>query len=131
MSFHFPLSHHFCLDANQLRTVPSSHKRVPTHSLTFPPLTQLSQTNCNHIIYYRITTDPSSLSKKSSASTIPGSATVVNSINISDIGNGGGTAEVFAFNPEIASLIYQLWQDLVITKVMDHIGKFYLMDSAS
>jgi len=35
------------------------------------------------------------------------------------------------FDPEIASLIHQLWQDPVIPKVMDHSSEFYLMDSAS
>jgi len=40
-------------------------------------------------------------------------------------------AEGFVFDPEIASLIRQLWQDLVIPKVMDHSSDFYLMDSAS
>jgi len=67
----------------------------------------------------------------SSASTIQGSATVVNGVDVSGIGNGGGTAEGFIFDPEIASLIHQLWQDLVIPKIMDCISEFYLMDSAS
>lgn len=42
-----------------------------------------------------------------------------------------GVGEGFVFDPEIASLIYQLWQDPVIPKVMDHSSEFYLMDSAS
>jgi guanine nucleotide-binding protein subunit alpha len=60
---------------------------------------------------YRVTTEPSSLSKKSF---VP-----------------GGNVEGFAFNPEIASVIYQLWQDPAIIKIMDHSSEFYLMDSAS
>jgi guanine nucleotide-binding protein G(i) subunit alpha len=64
-------------------------------------------------------------------STVPGSATVVNGVDVSGIGNGGGTAEGFVFDLKIASLIYQLWQDPVIPKVMDHSSEFYLMDSAS
>ena len=35
------------------------------------------------------------------------------------------------FDPEIALLIHQLWQDPVIPRVMDnHSSKFYFMDSA-
>jgi guanine nucleotide-binding protein subunit alpha len=38
----------------------------------------------------------------------------------------------FVFDPEIALLIHQLWQDPVIPRVMDnHSSEFYLMDSAS
>jgi guanine nucleotide-binding protein subunit alpha len=66
--------------------------------------------NCDRIIDYCITTDPSSLNKKSPASTIPGSATVI---------KGGGTAEGFVFDPEIASLVHQLWQGLVIPEIME------------
>ncbi|KIM74715.1 hypothetical protein PILCRDRAFT_827917, partial [Piloderma croceum F 1598] len=68
---------------------------------------------------------------RSPSSAIPGPATVVNGVDVSGIGNGGGTAEGFVFDPEIASLIHQLWQDPVIPKVMDHSSEFYLMDSAS
>lgn len=39
-----------------------------------------------------------------------GSATVVNGVDVSGTGNSGGTAE--EFDPQIASLINQLWQDL-------------------
>ena len=54
------------------------------------------------MINYRIT---SNLNKKFPFGTIPGSATVI---------NGGGTAEGFIFDSEIASLIHQLWQDPVV-----------------
>jgi len=37
----------------------------------------------------------------------------------------------FVFSEEIAKAIYQLWQDPIIDKVMDHSSEFYLMDSAS
>jgi len=93
--------------------------------------TPSNRTNCDRIIDYRITSDPSSLNKRSPSSTVPGSATVVNGVDVSGIGNGGGTAEGFVFDSEIASLIHQLWQDPVIPKVMDHSSEFYLMDSAS
>jgi guanine nucleotide-binding protein G(i) subunit alpha len=35
------------------------------------------------------------------------------------------------FDPEIASLIHQLWQDPVIPKIMDHNRECYLMDTVS
>jgi hypothetical protein len=41
-----------------------------------------------------------------------------------------GHAEGLVFDPEIASLIHQLWQDPVTPKVMDH-GSEFLVDSAS
>lgn len=93
--------------------------------------TPSNRTHCDRIIDYRITTDPSNLNKKFPSSTIPGSATVVNGVDVSGFGNGGGTAEGFIFDSEIASLIHQLWQDPVIPKVMDHSSEFYSMDSAS
>jgi len=35
------------------------------------------------------------------------------------------------FDPEIAFIIIQIWNDPVVTKMMDQeSGKFYLMDSA-
>lgn len=37
----------------------------------------------------------------------------------------------FAFSPEIAEAIAQLWQDPIMAKVLDHSSDFYLMDSAS
>jgi hypothetical protein len=40
----------------------------------------------------------------------------------------GGATEDFVFDPEIASLMHQLWQDPVIPKVMDHSSE---MDSAN
>ena len=69
------------------------------HLLTLLPLSD----DCDRIIDYRITTDPSTLSKNSSTSIVPGSATVANGVDVSDIGNGGGTAEGFVFDPEIVS----------------------------
>ncbi|KIM79427.1 hypothetical protein PILCRDRAFT_10263 [Piloderma croceum F 1598] len=57
--------------------------------------TPINRTNCDRIIDYHITTNPSSLNKKSPSSTIPGLATVVNGVDVSGIGNGGGTAEGF------------------------------------
>ena len=89
------------------------------------------QFDCDRIIDYRITSDPSTLSKKSSVSMVPGSASIVNGVDVSGIGNGGGTTECFVFGSEIASLIHQLWQDPVIPKIMDHSSEFYLMDSVS
>ncbi|KIM76509.1 hypothetical protein PILCRDRAFT_797459 [Piloderma croceum F 1598] len=37
----------------------------------------------------------------------------------------------FMFDPEMTSLIHQLWQDPIILKVMDLSSEFYLSDSAS
>jgi guanine nucleotide-binding protein G(i) subunit alpha len=71
------------------------------------------------------------LNKNHPTSTILGLVTVVNGIDISGIDNGGGTAEVFMSDPQIALLIHPLWQDPVIPKIMNHSGEFYLMDSAS
>jgi hypothetical protein len=62
---------------------------------------------------------PPALPKKSGASTTQ-APPVVNGVDVSSIGNGGGTAEGFIFDPKIASLIHQLWQDPVIPKIMDH-----------
>lgn len=39
-----------------------------------------------------------------------------------------GIGEGFYFDPEIASMISELWQDEVMNKVME--SSFYLMDSA-
>jgi guanine nucleotide-binding protein G(i) subunit alpha len=86
--------------------------------------------NCDCIIDYHIITDPSTLSKTSSAN-IPSSATVVNGVDVSGISNGGGTTEGFIVDFEIAPLTHQLWQDPMIPKIMDHSSEFYLMDSAS
>jgi guanine nucleotide-binding protein subunit alpha len=52
-------------------------------------------------------------------------------IDVSGIGKGGSTAEGFVFDPEIASLIHQLWKDPAVTKLMDHSNEFYVVDSAS
>lgn len=41
-----------------------------------------------------------------------------------------GVGEGFVFDPEIVSMIVQLWADLTMAKVMDHSSEFYLMDSA-
>jgi guanine nucleotide-binding protein subunit alpha len=49
-----------------------------------------------------------------------GSVTVVNGVDISGIDNGGGTAGGFVCDPQIASLIHQLWQDPVIPKPQDN-----------
>jgi guanine nucleotide-binding protein subunit alpha len=85
-------------------------------------IVSLPQTNCDRIISYRITTNP--LSTKGRLPVTVSSATIVNG-DVSIINNGGSTAEGFAFDPEIPSLIHQLWQDL-IPKVMDHSREFYL-----
>lgn len=37
----------------------------------------------------------------------------------------------FYFSEEMAKAIYELWQDPIISTVMDHSSEFYLMDSAS
>ncbi|KAH7883433.1 guanine nucleotide binding protein, alpha subunit [Phlebopus sp. FC_14] len=37
----------------------------------------------------------------------------------------------FVFSGEIAEAIYQLWNDPIISQVMDHSSEFYLMDNAS
>lgn len=37
----------------------------------------------------------------------------------------------FYFSEEIASAIYNLWNDPIIPTIMDHSSEFYLMDSAS
>lgn len=36
----------------------------------------------------------------------------------------------FVFNPEIASMIGQLWEDSIMDQVMDRFSEFYLMDSS-
>lgn len=41
-----------------------------------------------------------------------------------------GIGEGFVFHPEIASTISQLWQDPIVTTVIDHSSDFYLMDLA-
>jgi guanine nucleotide-binding protein subunit alpha len=37
----------------------------------------------------------------------------------------------FVFSPDIAEAIYQLLQDSIISKVMDHSTEFYPMDSVN
>jgi hypothetical protein len=49
----------------------------------------------------------------------------------SEVSETKGHAEGLVFDPEIVSLIHQLWQDPVTLKVMDHGSEFYLVDSAS
>ncbi|KZP09516.1 G-protein alpha subunit [Athelia psychrophila] len=41
-----------------------------------------------------------------------------------------GAGEGFVFDPEIAAMIFQLWEDPIMERVMDHSSEFYLMDSA-
>jgi hypothetical protein len=53
-------------------------------------------------------------------SIVPGSATVVNRISVSGIGNGGSTG---------ACITHQLWEDPVIPKVMVHSSELYPMNS--
>lgn len=48
----------------------------------------------------------------------------------SEVSETKGHAEGLVFDPEIVSLIHQLWQDPVTPKVMDH-GSEFLVDSAS
>jgi len=52
-------------------------------------------------------------------------------VDVSGIAMAAALQKGFIFDPEIASFIHQLWQDLVIPKIMDCISEFYLMDSAS
>jgi hypothetical protein len=110
----------------------------PWHHARHPP--PLPHTLTPHLNPYQTNCDSNRLPnhnrphlrqphKKIPSSTIPGSATVVNGVDISGIGNVRGTAEGFVFDPKIASLIHQLWRDLVIPNVMDHSSDFYLMDS--
>jgi hypothetical protein len=120
------ISEYFLFHFQYIISSPLSRLFTRPDSSKFPP----PQTNCDRIIDYHITTNPS-LNKKSPSSTVPGSAIVVNSVDVSGIGSGGGTAEGCVFDLEIASLIHQLWQDPVTPKVMDHSSEFYLMDSAS
>ncbi|KZP26354.1 G-protein alpha subunit [Athelia psychrophila] len=41
-----------------------------------------------------------------------------------------GKGEGFVFDPKIASMIAQLWEDPIMARVMDHSSEFDLMDSA-
>jgi hypothetical protein len=52
----------------------------------------------------------------SPASTI--SATVVNGVDLGGTGNSSSTAEGFGFDPEIGSLIHQLWKDPAALKIV-------------
>lgn len=41
-----------------------------------------------------------------------------------------GVSKGFVFNPKIACMIAQLWEDPIMARVMDHSSKVYVMDSA-
>ncbi|KZP09502.1 G-protein alpha subunit [Athelia psychrophila] len=41
-----------------------------------------------------------------------------------------GAGEGFVFDAEIANMIFLLWEDPIMERVMDHSSEFYLMDSA-
>lgn len=41
-----------------------------------------------------------------------------------------GIGKGFVFNPKIACMIAQLWEDPIMARVMDHSSKVYVMDSA-
>jgi hypothetical protein len=110
----FYTEHLIATNYNQFRTfhplaldVVALSRLIYTSSFVLTLLSS-SWPNCDRIIDYCITTDPSSLNNKSR--TIPGSATVI---------KGGGTTEGFVFDPEIASLVHQLWRGLVIPEIMD------------
>jgi hypothetical protein len=62
----------------------------------------------------------SSLFRLSPSTTVPGSSTTVNDHPVSGIGNSGGTAEEFVFDPEIEGCIHAMRQDPAIPRMLDH-----------
>ncbi|KZP26355.1 guanine nucleotide binding protein, alpha subunit [Athelia psychrophila] len=105
--------------------------------------------NCNRITDYRITMPTVPLKKPKTSlaaaltfllSTASFHATINYSLgpnapdmHLDDLSGSIDSADVgegFVFDPEIASMIAQLWEDPIMDRVMDHSSEFYLMDSA-
>ncbi|KZP03100.1 G-alpha-domain-containing protein [Athelia psychrophila] len=111
------------------------------HKIGMDCETPQNRTNCHRIIKYRTTMPNAPLKMPSFAALntyLPAphqpfentSYLVLRRRPPCDNIGPAGVGEGFVFDPEIVSMIVQLWADLTMAKVMDHSSEFYLMDSA-